>query len=174
MSGPGMPESASQVAWALSIVGDRWTLLIMRELRLGSHRFEEIHAQTGISSHLLCMRLKRMEADGIVARCLYQAHPPRYQYGVTAMGRQLDDVLLALRNWALAWGPWPAGHPPAVTLRDRATGALIGRSSAGAAVAWPFSFDDVEVTLSEVFRQERAARTAAFRRNKRKSKKARD
>ena len=90
------------------------------------------------------------------------------------MGKQLDDVLLALRNWALVWGPWPAGHPPAVTLCDRATGALIERSSAGATSLWPYSFDDVEVTVSELFRQGRAARAAAFRRSKRKSQNAAD
>lgn len=159
------PESVSQVAWAITVVGDRWTLLIMRELRLGSHRFEEIQAQTGMSPHLLCTRLRRMEADGIISRFLYQARPPRYRYDCTVKGQQLDGVLLALRNWALTWGPWPAGSEPAVMLRERAAGP-------GTGAAHPFSFDDVDVTLSDLFLEERAARTAAFQRSRRKPKKA--
>ncbi|WP_295993812.1 helix-turn-helix domain-containing protein [Rugamonas sp.] len=95
---------AAQIAYALSVVGDRWTLLLLCELRLGVQRFEEIRSHTGMSSHLLRNRLRRMEADGVIERRQYHARPPRYAYVATAMGQDLDMVLLALHRWGRKWG----------------------------------------------------------------------
>ena len=101
---------AAQIAYALSIVGDRWTLLLLCELRLGVQHFEEIRTHTGMSSHLLRNRLRRMEADGVIERRQYHERPPRYAYMATAMGRDLDVILLALHRWGCKWG----GKPVAV------------------------------------------------------------
>lgn len=94
---------AAQVAYALSVVGDRWTLLLLCELRLGVQHFEEIRTHTGMSSHLLRNRLRRMEADGVIERRQYHERPPRYAYVATAKGRDLDVVLLALHRWSCKW-----------------------------------------------------------------------
>jgi DNA-binding HxlR family transcriptional regulator len=164
--------STSQLSYALSVVGDRWTLLIMRELRLGTHHFDEIQTQTGMSSHLLRNRLRRMEADGILERQLYHSHPPRYAYQGTAKGKDLDLVLLTLRNWAMRWGEWPPGGP-AVTLRYRSTNEIIDPSWQMPHGEHAFSFDDVDAVLSEAFRRERALRVALFEQSKRIAKKPR-
>lgn len=114
---------AAQIAYALSVVGDRWTLLLLCELRLGVQHFEEIRSHTGMSSHLLRNRLRRMEADGVIARRLYHERPPRYAYVATAMGQDLDAVLLALHRWGRKWGepvaPLADAHPYAWMLARR-------------------------------------------------------
>lgn len=79
-------ETVCPIARTLAVVGDRWTVLILRELFLGVKRFEEFQAQTGMSSHLLSTRLKRLEADGIVVRHLYSDRPPRHEYRLTSKG----------------------------------------------------------------------------------------
>ena len=96
MSWDEVCESVCPIARSLSVVGDRWTLLILRELSMGSRRFEEIQAQTGMSSFLLSTRLKRLEKDGVIERRLYNERPPRYEYHATAKGKDLDEVLLFL------------------------------------------------------------------------------
>ncbi len=164
--------SISELSYALSVVGDRWTLLIMRELRLGVHHFDEIQTQTGMSSHLLRNRLRRMEADGILERRLYHTHPPRYAYQGTAMGKDLDLVLLTLRNWGMRWGKRPPGGP-AVTLRYRSTNEIIDPSWQMPRGERAFSFDDVDAVLSDSFRSERALRVAVFEQSKRVPKKRR-
>jgi DNA-binding HxlR family transcriptional regulator len=93
----------SELSFALSVMGDRWTLVIMDVLRHGVHHFDEIQARTGISSHLLRNRLRRMEADGLIERHLYHARPPRYAYRGTAKGNELDRIVLALCLWANRW-----------------------------------------------------------------------
>jgi DNA-binding HxlR family transcriptional regulator len=100
-------DRAAQIAYALSMIGDRWTLLLLCELRLGMQHFEEIRAHTGMSSHLLRNRLRRMEADGVIERRQYHARPPRYAYVATAKGRDLDMVLLALHRWGCRWSGMP-------------------------------------------------------------------
>lgn len=100
-----MTPDVLQIAYALSIVGDKWTLLIMCELRHGVHHFEEIRLHTGMSSHLLRNRLRRMEAEGVIQRRLYHERPPRYSYEGTDKGKALDAVLQALRRWGMQWGP---------------------------------------------------------------------
>ena len=88
--------SLCPVARALAVVGDRWTVLIVRELFLGTRRFEDFQAQTGMSSHLLSTRLKRLESDGIVRRTPYSERPPRYEYRLTPKGLDLYPLLLSL------------------------------------------------------------------------------
>lgn len=162
----------SQVGYALSIVGDRWTLLIMRELRMGMHRFEEIQAQTGISSHLLCSRLKRMVLDGIVEKRVYRERPERFEYNGTEKGKELDAVLLALRNWSLRWAPRGATHDSVVQLVYRPTSDVIDADWIMPVPARVFRFEDVDSAPAPAYERERAARTAAFRRSKRKQKPA--
>ena len=95
----------AELSYALSVVGDRWTLMIMNELRQGLHHFDEIQLETGISSHLLRNRLRRMEAQGIIERHLYHERPPRYAYQGTLKGSELEDIVLAHCLWAKRWNP---------------------------------------------------------------------
>jgi DNA-binding HxlR family transcriptional regulator len=89
------------VARTLDIVGDRWTILILRELLTSSpRRFHELEkALHGISPNTLSSRLKNLEEHGIVTRCLYDEHPPRAEYVLTPKGRELGPALQALLVW---------------------------------------------------------------------------
>lgn len=89
------------VTRALDVVGDRWTLLILRDLLLnGTRRFQDFEdSLAGIAPTTLSERLKSLEAAGIVARRLYSEHPPRMEYVLTDKGRRLGPVLKALRDW---------------------------------------------------------------------------
>jgi DNA-binding HxlR family transcriptional regulator len=86
---------------AVSVIGDKWTLMIVRDLLLdGPRRFQDFdHARTGIAPNILSARLKRLEAERVVTRRLYCDHPPRYTYALTEKGRALAPVLNALRDW---------------------------------------------------------------------------
>lgn len=89
------------IARSLDLVGERWTILILRELvRFGPRKFQEIEAALpGISPNTLSTRLKRIEQAGIVERRFYEQHPPRAEYVLTEMGQELRPVLRALFEW---------------------------------------------------------------------------
>lgn len=164
-------ESVCQISCALSEVGDRWTLLIMLELSMGSRRFDALQAQTGISSHLLSTRLKRMEDDGLIERRLYLERPPRYEYYATPKGKELDAVLLTLRAWGLRWGQSPLGSDPSIAMTYKATGEVIDghwQIPRGA----PFTFDDIEATMHNSYRHEREAKASVFHQKARRKKEA--
>jgi DNA-binding HxlR family transcriptional regulator len=154
-------ESFCNIARSLSVVGDRWTLLIMREISLRNRRFEEIQAQTGMSSHLLATRLKRLEEDKIIERRVYSARPLRHEYFATPKGKDLDAVILALRNWDLRWGGSDGKGAAAVDLTDKRTGKVIDGT-------WhnpegeTFSFSNTNAVMSEAWKAEREANLAAF------------
>jgi DNA-binding HxlR family transcriptional regulator len=164
-------ESFCNIARSLAVVGDRWTLLIMREISLRNRRFEEIQAQTGMSSHLLATRLKRLEEDKIVERRVYSARPLRHEYYSTPKGKDLDAVILALRNWDLRWGGSDGKGAAAVNLTDKQTGQVVGGN-------WnqpggePFSFSNTTAVMSEAWKAEREANAAAFHAAKRTKKPA--
>jgi DNA-binding HxlR family transcriptional regulator len=82
----------------LEIVGEWWTLLIVRDALFGARKFEEFKA-TGIADNILTARLKKLTAAGILERRLYERKPPRYEYVLTEKGRALAPVVLALRTW---------------------------------------------------------------------------
>jgi DNA-binding HxlR family transcriptional regulator len=100
------------IAAALEIVGERWTLPVIREIGYGVHRFARIAAYTGASRDMLADRLRKLEAAGLVARRQYSEHPPRFEYHLSEAGRELFPVLVALREWGDKW----AVHEPAVTV----------------------------------------------------------
>jgi DNA-binding HxlR family transcriptional regulator len=87
------------IARALEIVGDRWTLLIIRDLALGKHRFDELLESLGIASNVLTDRVNRLVAEGIVERVRYSERPERFEYHLTPKGRELGVALLALMQW---------------------------------------------------------------------------
>jgi DNA-binding HxlR family transcriptional regulator len=86
-----------------TLVGDRWSVVILRELLMGAHRFEEIQAQTGATPQMLTSRLKKLQTQGLVKRKAYSKRPLRYDYFLTNMGRDFLPVILALRAWGEAW-----------------------------------------------------------------------
>lgn len=87
------------IARALELVGERWTLLIVRDLFLGLRRFDEFLDSLGIASNVLTDRLHRLVDEGIVERVRYSERPERFEYQLTAKGRELRLVLLALMQW---------------------------------------------------------------------------
>jgi DNA-binding HxlR family transcriptional regulator len=94
------------VARALDVIGERWSLLILRDLfRKGPLRFQELeHGLPGVAPNTLSARLKALEAQGVIATRLYEQHPPRYQYLLTDKGKALGPVLKALRVWGETYG----------------------------------------------------------------------
>jgi len=163
MSWDETSESVCQIARGLSVVGDRWTLLIMREISMGSRRFEDIQAQTGMSSNLLTIRLKRLEEDEVIERRQYSAHANRFEYYATQKGRELDGVLLAIRAWGMRWGGFPPGTEPAVALVYKKTGETIDALWQPPGGKKPFSFVDTQSSISKAFAKEREARANAFK-----------
>jgi DNA-binding HxlR family transcriptional regulator len=94
-------RSSCAVAGTLDLLGDKWTLLLIRDLNLfGTRRFGEfLQAPEGIPTNLLAERLKRLEHAGLVSRQAYQQQPPRYEYRLTPAGEDLKPVLAAIREW---------------------------------------------------------------------------
>jgi DNA-binding HxlR family transcriptional regulator len=87
------------VAAALSVVGDPWTLLILRDAFGGSTRFEQWQSKLGVARNVLAARLKSLVAHGVLTTRLYSEHPPRREYTLTHKGRDLLPVLLTLHAW---------------------------------------------------------------------------
>src|SRR5437763_16772984 len=87
------------IAGALDVVGEKWSLLVIRELFLGVRRFNDIAAFTGAPRDILTARLRRLEELGVVARRAYCDRPPRYEYVLTEAGKDLRPVIMALKQW---------------------------------------------------------------------------
>ena len=91
------------LAAALDIVGERWTLLVIREIGYGVHQFARIAAYTGVSRDILTDRLRKLEGAGLVERRQYSEHPPRFEYHLTEAGTELFPLMTALREWGDRW-----------------------------------------------------------------------
>jgi DNA-binding HxlR family transcriptional regulator len=150
------------VARSLAIVGDRWTLLILRELFFGNGRFEEIQAQTEATSQMVSARLKRLEADGLVERHRYSERPPRYEYRLTEKGEAFYPVIMALRAWGETWLKGP-DEEVAVRFRHRACGSEVGFDSVCPSCGAVVGKDDLEPEFSTRSIEERAKRHDDFK-----------
>ena len=99
-------RSTCAIANSLDIVGDKWTLLVVRDLLHGKRTFGElVRSPERIPTNILAERLKRLEAAGIIVATAYQERPPRYAYTLTPKGRALGDVLLAFVRWGKQYIP---------------------------------------------------------------------
>jgi DNA-binding HxlR family transcriptional regulator len=105
------------VAQPLSFLGERWALLVLRDLFLGRTRFDEIQESLGVASNVLSQRLATLVEEGIVERSRYSEHPERFEYRLTQKGRDLQPVLLALLAWGDRYTASPDG-PPLETVHD--------------------------------------------------------
>jgi DNA-binding HxlR family transcriptional regulator len=108
---PGKGRRCS-IAGALSVIGERWTLLALREIFFGVRRFDEIARNTGASRDILATRLKTLVAAGVLTKTRYEEHPPRYEYVLTDAGRALQPILLNLLDWGDRYVT--EGDPPTV------------------------------------------------------------
>jgi DNA-binding HxlR family transcriptional regulator len=98
------------IAQALEVVGEWWSLLIVRDALFGVSRFDEFQERLGISRNVLNERLTRLVEEGVLEKVLYQEHPPRYDYRLTEKGRDLWQVLNAMKEWGDRWAA-PLGPP---------------------------------------------------------------
>ncbi len=108
------------IAGALEVIGDRWALLVIRDLSLGVGRYGDLRTSTGIPTATLAARLKNLETAGIVERARYQERPPRDEYHLTRKGRDIWKVCIALREWGDRWDATGFGQPTVETV-DRDT-----------------------------------------------------
>jgi DNA-binding HxlR family transcriptional regulator len=111
------------IAAALEVVGERWSLLILREVFLGVRRFDEMQADLGIARNVLQTRLTRLVEHGVLERRLYQERPPRHEYLLTEKGIDLWPTIFALMTWGDEHVS-RAGGPP-VVLEHRGCGGGV-------------------------------------------------
>ncbi|MEM9173912.1 MAG: helix-turn-helix domain-containing protein [Myxococcota bacterium] len=112
------------LARGLSVVGDPWTLLFLREAFGGTTKFEDFLSGTGASRAIATERLARLVEDGVFVRTAYQDAPRRYEYRLTDMGRELLPVVLSLVKWGDDW--LSDGDPPPATLTHATCGSAEG------------------------------------------------
>ena len=111
------------IARTLSVIGDRWTILIIRNAFLGIRRFDDFQAQLDVTRHLLTDRLGQLVAEDILYKAPYQEKPVRYEYKLTSKGKELYPVLMTLVSWGDKWMVTEAGVP--LEYLDRRTGRPI-------------------------------------------------
>ena len=99
-------RSSCPVASTLDILGDKWSLLVVRDLLMGKTTYSDFQkSPEGIPTNILAERLKRLELAGIIEKSRYQERPARYAYALTSMGRDLQPVLLAMVDWGNRYLP---------------------------------------------------------------------
>jgi DNA-binding HxlR family transcriptional regulator len=120
------------VAQCLEVVGEWWSMLIMRDAFLGVSRFDEFQQRLGISRNILNQRLNHLVEAGVLARVPYSEHPPRHDYRLTDKGRDLWPVLTAMRQWGDKYAA-PEGPPLRVLHKGcgRVSEALLTCSECG-------------------------------------------
>ncbi len=100
-----LSDDVCPVARAMSVIGDRWTLLILRDCFRGKSRFEDFQKSLGITRHVLADRLKRLVDEGVLEKTAYSEHPPRFDYVLTDKGRDFGPALRGLWDWGKAHMP---------------------------------------------------------------------
>lgn len=120
-----LPGRPCPIAAAIDVVGERWSLLIVRELALGARTFNEIVAGTGAPRDRVAARIKSLMDAGVVDRVEYQASPKRFEYRLTPSGEELAPILRALLKWGLKHVVEPDDPDRQVYRTSAAPGALL-------------------------------------------------
>lgn len=139
-------RAACPVARTTDLLGDWWTPIVLRELLLGTARFNDIRSHTGVSRAVLSQRLKRLESDGVVERHRYEEHPPRNEYRLTEKGRALWDVIAAMWQFGDDWMFTERPGAP-VELVDRRSGEPVRVRVVAEHTGAPIELDGTRVRL---------------------------
>lgn len=115
-AGAESEASACSIAATLAVIGDRWTLLILRDVFRGVRRFGQLQEDLGIAKNLLADRLAKLVERGVLERVPYQERPVRYEYRLTTKGADLSTALIALMGWGDRW--YAADGAPTVLIHQ--------------------------------------------------------
>jgi DNA-binding HxlR family transcriptional regulator len=122
------PGQICSVAKSLEVIGERWSLLIVRDVMNGNRRFGEIQNSLGVARNVLSARLQRLVDEGILERRAYQESPPRHEYFLTEKGLDLWPALIALVHWGDKYSAGPEG-PPRLIVHKECGGEVSERGS---------------------------------------------
>jgi DNA-binding HxlR family transcriptional regulator len=136
-----LPGRPCAIAATMRVVGDKWSLLIIRELLFGNHRFDQIATNTGGPRDRIVARLRELEAANVVERRRYHDRPERFEYHLTRAGQELSPVLLTLHRWGTRW----AVDQPTAVFRH-SCGAEVGDVSRCAGCGQPIRPSEIQVT----------------------------
>jgi DNA-binding HxlR family transcriptional regulator len=120
------PGQVCSIAKALEVVGERWSLLIVRDVMNGRRRFDDLQKGLGIARNVLSARLQLLVDEDILERRPYQSSPERYEYFLTEKGLDLWPALVALLSWGDRHSPTPSG-PPMLIVHKECGGAVNDR-----------------------------------------------
>lgn len=118
MLGNSYDSQTCSIAAALEVVGERWSLLIVRDVLLGLRRFDEIQGDLGIARNVLQSRLTRLMEHGVLEKVPYSERPPRYEYRLTEKGLDLWPTIVSLMQWGDRHAMLAAGPPVLLEHRD--------------------------------------------------------
>jgi DNA-binding HxlR family transcriptional regulator len=131
------------IARAMDVVGDRWSILLLREAYYGTKRFDEFQYYLGVAPNILSARLKKFVDLGMMTRVPLPEHGGRFEYALTKKGRDFFPTYLALKKWGDDWLAEPAG--PQVVFRDRGSGKPVEYPVLLSARGKPLQLEDVEI-----------------------------
>jgi DNA-binding HxlR family transcriptional regulator len=120
------PGQVCSIAKSLEVIGERWSLLIVRDVMNGNRRFGEMQRSLGVARNVLSSRLQRLVDEGILERRAYQESPPRHEYFLTEKGLDLWPALIALQGWGDRHSAGPEG-PPMVLVHKECGGPVSDR-----------------------------------------------
>jgi DNA-binding HxlR family transcriptional regulator len=120
------PDQVCSIARSLEVIGERWTLLIVRDVMNGNRRFDELQKGLGVARNVLAARLQRLVEENILERRSYQTSPERFEYFLTEKGLDLWPALVALLAWGDRHSPAPNG-PPMLIVHKECGGAVSDR-----------------------------------------------
>jgi DNA-binding HxlR family transcriptional regulator len=107
------------IAATVAVLGDRWSILVLRDLLLGLRRFDELVKSLGIATNILTDRLNKLTNEGLVARTAYQSNPLRHEYRPTEAGNAFRKVIFSMAEWGRTWRMEPSGRTPVHYVSDR-------------------------------------------------------
>ena len=139
----GIANRECSIARAMDVIGDRWTLLVMREAYYGTTRFDDFEYFVGAASNILSSRLKKLVEAGMMKKLPVPGHGARHEYVLTDLGRAFFPAYLALKKWGDDWLAEPEG--PQVVFVERSTGRPVKYPALRASNGRPLGVDDVHV-----------------------------
>ncbi len=116
-------DQVCSIARTLEVLGERWTLLVIRDVFSGRRRFDQIQENLGVARNVLSTRLARLADEGILYKRAYQEHPPRYEYFLTEKGLDLWPTLISMLHWGDRHLADPEGPP--MLIRHKDCGGLV-------------------------------------------------